>query len=85
MSNHVITLSGDRATIVVHMNALHFFEGDVQQLGGFYTHGVVRTQEGWRIASCQLIITWEQGDRALFDRAAARGPQARIDVGEQGV
>jgi 3-phenylpropionate/cinnamic acid dioxygenase small subunit len=85
MSNHVITLDGDRATIVVHMNALHYLAGEVQQLGGFYTNGVVRTAEGWRIASCQLVISWEQGDRALFDRAGARGPQRRIDVGEQGI
>lgn len=85
MSNHVITLDGDRATIVVHMNALHYFEGEVQQLGGYYTNGLVRTSDGWKIASCRLVITWEQGDRALFHRAAARGPRARIDIGEEGI
>ncbi len=85
MSNHVITLDADRATITVHMHALHQFEGELQELGGFYTHGLIRTPAGWKIASCRLVITWERGDRALFERAAVRGPRARIDVGEQGI
>jgi len=84
MSNHVIVLSGDRATITVHMNALHYFAGEVQQLGGFYTHQLRRGQEGWKICACRLVITWEQGERALFERAAARGPRPRIEDNNQG-
>ena len=86
LTNLVITLDGDRATAVVHMVATHYFDGEVQTLGGFYTHGLVRGDDGvWRIAACRLVITWETGDRALFGRAAARGPRPRIDVGEQGM
>lgn len=83
--NHTIRLDGDQGTISAHMVAMHYFDGQMQQLGGYYTHGVVRTESGWKIASCQLVITWELGERSLFERAAARGPMSRVDVGTQGI
>lgn len=85
LTNIAVTLDGDRATALVHMVAMHVFEGEMQQLGGYYAHGLVRADTGWKIAACTLVITWELGDRALFDRAAARGPRSRIDVGGQGM
>ncbi|MDB5713373.1 MAG: SnoaL-like domain protein [Sphingomonadales bacterium] len=85
ITNHVITLSGDTATIVAHMTATHYFAGEVQVLGGYYTDRLVRHGLGWKIVGCQLIITWEQGNRGLFERAKLRGPQARIDVGTMGI
>ncbi|WP_428310532.1 nuclear transport factor 2 family protein [Hydrocarboniphaga sp.] len=85
MTNPVITLAGDEATIVVHMVAMHHFEGEMQQLGGFYTNRLRRDASGWKISACCLTITWEQGERALFERAAARGPRPRVDVGAQGI
>lgn len=36
------------------------------------------------VAACALMITWEEGDRGLFDKAAALGARARIDVGMHG-
>lgn len=85
MTNPVITLDGDRATIVVHMIAHHYFDGEMQKLGGYYTDRLVRTEAGWKIAACQLVITWEEGDRALFERAHAAGPRPRVDVGTAGI
>ena len=85
LTNHVITLDGDSATAVAHMVALHQFEGELQQLGGFYTDRLVRVGNGWKIVACCLVITWEQGDRGLFARAQARGPRARVDVGSRGI
>ena len=85
MSNHVITLHGDHAEIVAHMSAQHSFEGEIQTLSGFYTDRLVRPGAGWKICACRLVITMEQGDRALFARARARGPRPRIDVGSAGM
>jgi 3-phenylpropionate/cinnamic acid dioxygenase small subunit len=85
LTNLVITLDGDNATVVAHMVAIHYFEGEVQELGGFYTHSLRRTEDGWRIFRCRLVITWERGSRELFLRAKAHGPRARIDIGEQGM
>lgn len=85
LSNLVVTLDGDRACCVAQMNARHMLDGRFQILGGFYTHQLVRTADGWRIAGCTLMITWEEGDRALFDEARERGPRARVDVGLAGI
>lgn len=85
LTNHVITLDGDEATLVAHMVALHYFEGEVQELGGFYTHRLRRKGDAWEIFRCRLVITWERGSRTLFERAAARGARPRIDVGTEGM
>lgn len=85
LTNHVITLDGAEATLVAHMVALHAFEGEVQELGGFYTHHLRRDGDAWRIFRCRLVITWERGSRTLFERARARGAKPRIDVGSEGM
>jgi hypothetical protein len=89
MTNIDITLDGDRATLLTHMTARHMFELDgkkeFQTVGGYYHHDLVRTADGWRISKMKLVITWEEGDPNLFARAAERGPQARSDIGTQGM
>ena len=75
-SNHVITFVDDHATCVSYMVARHYLvhEGERQMhsLGGHYTNRLVNGAEGWRISECSLKITWEIGDRGLFDIAAHR-------------
>lgn len=83
-TGHFITLEGDSATCVTSMTARHQLGDEAQSMGGYYTERFLRTAAGWKIAACRLNITWEEGDRALFERAAARGPRARSDIGMQG-
>ena len=75
-SNHVITLSGDRATCVSYMVARHYLvEGGerlMHSIGGHYTNQLVRMAGEWKIAHCALTVTWEMGDRSLFEIAARR-------------
>jgi hypothetical protein len=89
MSNLAISLNGDEATVVAAMTARHnlVIDGrrEFQILGGYYTDRMVRQPNGWKIAGCALMITWEEGDRALFEKAHALGPRSRVDVGMQGV
>ena len=77
LSNHRVLLDGDRATCIVYMIANHHFvTGDAREMhsiGGFYTDQLVRTAEGWRVNAVKLTVTWEMGDRGLFERAAERG------------
>ena len=72
ITNHVITIDGDVAEITAYLVVWHSFEGELQLLGGYYAHRLFRDPDGWKIDVCTLVITWEQGDRALFDRAKAR-------------
>ena len=75
-SNHVITLDGDAATCVSYMMALHYLLEDgqhqMQGIGGYYTNRLVRGPDGWKIQACTLTVTWEMGDRGLFQIAQAR-------------
>lgn len=75
-SNHVHTIAGPEATCVSYMMALHHIvEGDerkMQAIGGFYTNQLRRGADGWRIHACKLTVTWERGDRALFQVAQGR-------------
>jgi hypothetical protein len=56
-----------------------------QTLGGYYTNRLRRMASRWKISACALMITWEEGDRSLFEKAAALGPRTRVDVGMQSV
>lgn len=89
MTNVAIALDGDEAWLHTQMTARHMLVIDgtehIQSIGGYYRHRVVRTGDGWRIACLGLFVTWEQGDRGLFELAAQRGPRPRRDVGEQGM
>lgn len=75
-SNHVHTINGDQATCVSYMMALHYLIDDgqrrMQSIGGFYTNRLSRSSDGWRIHACKLTVTWEMGDRVLFEIAAKR-------------
>lgn len=76
LANEVITLKGDEAVVVPYMQAHHYLNLDgehhLQSLGGHYRHIMVRTEEGWKSRSCTLTVTWEKGDRGLFEIAAKR-------------
>ena len=85
-ANHQIVFDGDdRATCLSYMQAQHYFrpetmaehgQGDAVNwctLGGHYTNELRRTDDGWRIQRCQLTVTWETGNRAVFAIARAIG------------
>lgn len=87
-TNLAISIEGDTASCIVNMTARHNLTVDglahSQTLGGYYTNRLRRTPSGWKVSACALMITWEEGDRGLFDKAAALGARARVDVGMQG-
>lgn len=93
-TNHVVTFESDEAaTCVSYMHAQHWFgaerlaslghpsdESRWCTLGGYYTNALVHTDAGWRIARCQLTVTWVTGDPSVFDIARSLGdPADRAD------
>lgn len=80
LSNEVITVSGDEAEVVPYMQAHHYLNIDgehhLQSIGGYYRHLMVRTDDGWKSRSCTLTVTWEKGDRGLFEIATKRAAEA---------
>ena len=75
-SNHVHTIDGEAATCVSYMVALHHIADPggrrMHGIGGHYTNRLRKGPDGWKIHACALKVTWEMGERGLFQIAAAR-------------
>jgi hypothetical protein len=65
-----IDVEGGAAHTLVYMQARHFIaesEGihPPWDVGGYYTHDLVRTASGWKVRDYTLNITWEQNIPAV--------------------
>jgi pantothenate kinase len=60
ITNHVITIEGDRATCVAYVQAQHYNPDNMYTVGGYYTNTLVRTPEGWKISGLKLTPLWTQ-------------------------
>lgn len=62
VTNHVISVDGDRARSTSYVIAHHVRRDDVTfTLGGTYHDGLVRAGPGWRIASRRFVTSWHAG------------------------
>jgi hypothetical protein len=60
-----IEVNGDQAKSVVNMQCRLFTRGwkqgdPIYDMGGLYTHNLIRTAQGWRIKSYCLHVTWDR-------------------------
>lgn len=82
LTNFIIDLDGDSATCTCYMAAHHHLvvEGDRQMhsIGGYYIHDLKHAENGWLIHKTSLNVTWEMGDRGLFELAAKRGATSMV-------
>lgn len=78
VSDHRVTIAGDRATCVAAVEARHWLtRGGVRHVGildGTYTHALQRTAMGWKIARYALAITGRRGEERVFAWAGMAGP-----------
>jgi hypothetical protein len=77
ITNHRITVDGDRATIRAHVRAEHWIPSELVDCGpncwlvvGFYVDDAVRTPDGWRLAKVKLSVTYQENAH-LFATAVA--------------
>jgi fermentation-respiration switch protein FrsA (DUF1100 family) len=71
-TQHLITnlqiAEGDDGVIVrSHVQARHVAGDQWWVLGATYTHGLVRTPQGWRISALTIHRLYEDGDRAVLE------------------
>lgn len=80
LTNFVIDIDGSEASCTCYMAAHHHLvTGELREMhsiGGYYVHQLRRNGDGWLIHHTQLNVTWEMGDRALFQQAAVRANSA---------
>lgn len=72
ITNVSVNLSGDDASTLSHVRAVHWIDGRFWTVGGIYTHRVIRAAEGWRVAFMAIQRLYEEGDRSVQEAAAAR-------------
>jgi hypothetical protein len=84
ITNHVITVDGDKALCIAYVQAQHYLPNEqgesTQTVGGYYTNHFVRTPQGWRIKSCKLTVTWNKGNWGIFDLAPTFGRSRRSQM-----
>jgi hypothetical protein len=59
ITNHRITIDGDRATCVAYVKAQHYNPDSIWTVVGTYTNELERTADGWKITKLKLTPTWQ--------------------------
>jgi hypothetical protein len=77
ISDHVVTVDGDRATCAANVQGTHVLAnatgGPLWTVGGRYDFGLSHTREGWRISALSLTVRWATGNRHIMRLAEAGG------------
>lgn len=70
ITNHIIALNGDRATMECYIIATHIKHddprGSIFTAGGQYVDELVRFQSGWKIARRTAKMLWTDGNAAML-------------------
>jgi len=76
MSNIICDIRGDIADVRVSLYAEHYLANvsgeNSHEVGGFYSHQMKRTPQGWKIHKAKLTQTYTKAPAQLFEMAAAR-------------
>ncbi|WP_067483296.1 nuclear transport factor 2 family protein [Actinomadura hibisca] len=74
ITNHLVTLEGDRAVCTASFQATHRlanpFGSPLWTLGGTYRFDLVRSGDGWLISGVVMTATWADGNQKLMDLVA---------------
>lgn len=89
ITNHRITIDGDKARCLAHMRAEHWIDDAASNdsasrytMFGYYDDKLVRTPGGWKICEMQLKVTRTEGPRWVMDEASGRA-RAKKDAETQ--
>ena len=81
ITNHLIAIEGNRATIRAHVRVEHWAPAEVAAGGpncwlvvGFYDNIALRTTQGWRLSSVKLTMTYQENQALLAASRATAKP-----------
>lgn len=76
ISNHVVEVDGDEATLASYVQAQHVRVaapgGPNRIVAGRYDDRLTRTAAGWRIRHRRLTVIWTEGNPAVMNRDQQR-------------
>ena len=79
MSNPIVDLDGDRATLTMYMQAAHFLNNDKggreYTIGGYYFDKLERIDGRWLINSVTLNLLWSRGNAGIMSLALENSRQ----------
>lgn len=71
ITNHLINLTGNEASCLAHVRAMHFLPNDrgesLLEMGGYYQAGLIKPNSVWKIKRWKFIVLWSRGNQELFD------------------
>jgi hypothetical protein len=77
MTNPLVTVDGDEASITMYVHAHHVYDLDDPSswyaVAGYYDDTLVRLDSRWLLTGVRLTVTWRAGDPEIMDRARAAG------------
>lgn len=77
MTNPLVTVDDDAATITMYMQAHHVYEPEDPAswytVGGYYDDTLVRGDGRWLLTGVRLTVTWRAGDPRIMELARAAG------------
>jgi ketosteroid isomerase-like protein len=83
VTNHMITVDGDRATSRCYLHSQHVRRGtpggELFVIAGRYEDQLVRTSAGWRIAHRTLVEVWQDGNLGVVRPGRPGGPLGPAD------
>jgi 3-phenylpropionate/cinnamic acid dioxygenase small subunit len=70
-TNHAVTVDGDRATCVSDAVIHRFRPDDGERFDTYctYTHSLIRTEAGWKIAKVKQTVHWNTGNPDIHSGA----------------
>lgn len=89
MTNHRVSIQGDRARVLAHMRAEHWIVTDPSSndqaterytMFGYYDDKLVRTADGWKISEMQLNVTQTEGKRWVMEEMSRRANAKRAQT-----
>lgn len=82
MTNPLADIKGDSAAVTMYLRAIHVFDPNDPTawytVGGYYNDELVRRDGRWLLCGVKLTVTWQQGDRSIMERAAAKGAAMQV-------
>lgn len=76
LGNHQVTLNGDRAQVLVYVQATHWLPqpdgNSTWTVHGYYNYALQRYEENWRITRHVFTATIVYGSRALLEMQGVR-------------
>jgi hypothetical protein len=88
ITNHQISINGDKATCFSYVHAIHYLPysrgGDLWSVYGTYNHELVKIQNDWKVSSMTFNLLYQEGNKILPAIAANQPKDKKLSFTSEG-